>query len=211
MRPYIAVSVILIVATIVASAVAYPSLPDSIKSHWNAKGEADGYMSKGLALSIVPALSVLMFILFVAIPMIDPLKKNIEKFRKHYEGMVVVILVFMLYMHLLTIAANTTLLLNMTIMIMPAMALLMYYMGIVLDNAKQNWFVGIRTPWTLSSRKVWDLTHKRGAKMFKALAVLALAGILMGEWGVFVFIAVVLVAAFYLVLYSYLVYRKENK
>jgi len=64
----------------------------------------------------------------------------------------------------------------MGIVLAPGLFVLFYYLGILMQHSRRNWFVGIRTPWTLSSDVVWEKTHKRGGLVFKACAVLVLAG-----------------------------------
>jgi len=58
-------------------------------------------------------------------------------------------------------------------MMVPALGILFYYCGILIENAKRNWFIGIRTPWTLSNEKVWERTHKIGGKLFKIAGLIA--------------------------------------
>ena len=80
-----------------------------------------------------------------------------------------------------------------------------------MENAKRNWFVGIRTPWTLSSETVWNKTHKLGAKMFKIAVLLAFIGFFFGSYAIFFVLIPVLSAAGYLMAYSYFEYQKEAK
>jgi uncharacterized membrane protein len=81
----------------------YPLMPEKIVSHWNANGQVDGYMSKFWGLFLMPLVSIGLFLLFVLIPRIDPLKMNIEQFRKHYDGFVVLVIAFLFYIYILTI------------------------------------------------------------------------------------------------------------
>jgi len=138
----------------------YPQMPDRIASHWNAQGQVDGYMSKFWGLFLMPIISVGLLLLFILIPRIDPLKSNIQQFRKYFDGFVVLIMVFLFYLYLLTIFWNSGNRFNMIAFLSPAFAILFYYSGILIENTKRNWFIGIRTPWTLSSDRVWDKTHK---------------------------------------------------
>jgi uncharacterized membrane protein len=89
--------------------------------------------------------------------------------------------------------------------------LLFFYIGILLENAKRNWFIGIRTPWTLSSEKVWNKTHKLGSKMFKISGIIVLIGFLFQKYVTYFILIPTLFVAFYLVIYSYVEYRKEKK
>ena len=189
----------------------YPQMPDMVASHWNAKGEVNDYMPKFWGTFLMPIVSFFMLLLFMLIPKIDPLKANIEKFRKYFDSFIVLITIFLFYVYLLSIAWNVGLRFDMGRLMAPAMGLLFYYCGILIENAKRNWFIGIRTPWTLSSDSVWEKTHKIGAKLFKACGLIALLGIVVPQYAFLIVIVPALFAAIYTTLYSYLEYQKEVK
>lgn len=147
--------------------------------------------------------------LFLLIPRIDPLKANIEKFRAYYDGFIIFLLLFMFYVHALTLVWNFGIRFNMTTALLPAMGFLFYYIGIVMENAKRNWFIGIRTPWTLSSDNIWDKTHKLGAKFYKAAGLAAILGIFFGKYALFFSLIPIIFVSLYLIVYSYLEYKKE--
>jgi uncharacterized membrane protein len=203
----IAVGVVIILFAV--GIYVYPQLPDTVASHWNAQGQVNGYMSKVWGLFLVPLISVGLVLLFVAIPRIDPLKANIERFRTFYDRFVVLFMVFFLYLYLLTILWNSGVRYNFGQVLAPAFAGLFYYVGVVIEHAKRNWFVGIRTPWTLSSEDVWDKTHAVGAKLFKIIGVVALLGVFFPTYAVFFVLVPVLVVAGYLIVYSYFAYQRE--
>lgn len=189
----------------------YPQMPDKIASHWNAKGEVDGYMSKFWGLFLMPIVSFGLLLLFIIIPKIDPLKANIEKFRKYYNGFVVLIIIFLFYIYLLTIFWNTGVRFDMTQVLAPALGILFYYVGVLTENAKRNWFIGIRTPWTLTNEKVWNKTHKIGGKMFKISGVIALFGLVLPRYAIFFMVVPVVFVAVYTIIYSYFEYKKHEK
>lgn len=208
-------SEIIILGIIVVSSLIgmyfYPRMPGAIASHWNTRGEVDGYMSKFWGLFLMPLISLCLLLLFVLIPKIDPLKGNIEKFRNYYDGFIVLMIVFLFYVYLLTIFWNVGLRFNMIQVLAPAFAILFYYCGILIENAKRNWFIGIRTPWTLSSDKVWERTHKIGGRLFKITGVVGLLGVLFHDYAMlFILMPVILITA-YTVLYSYFEYQKETR
>ena len=189
----------------------FPEMPEKIASHWNAQGEVNGYMSKFWGIFLMPFISVGLFLLFMIIPRIDPRKSNIEKFRKYYNNFILLIIVFLFYIYLLTIFWNMGFRFNMITLLSPAFAILFYYSGVLIENAKMNWFIGIRTPWTLSSEKVWDKTHKIGGKLFKIAGIIAIGGILFQNYAIFFIIVPILLAAIYSVVFSYIEYQKEIK
>ena len=108
------------------------------------------------------------------IPKIDPLKENIAKFRPYFDLFILLLFGFLFYLYLLTIAWNLGYRFNIIQLMAPAFGLLIYYAGVLIENSKQNWFIGIRTPWTLSSEKVWNKTNRQAGKLFKAAGVLSL-------------------------------------
>ncbi len=192
------------------SAYAYPMVGDEVASHWNAKGEVNGYMSRSWGLFLLPAFMAGLVVLFAVIPSIDPLRKNIEGFRNYYEGFIALILLFMLVLHAQTILWNLGLQVSPAKTMPPMLGVLFYGVGMLLEKSKRNWFIGIRTPWTLSSDIVWDKTHKLGAKLYKICGALSFAAILFGGYEIIVSVAPILISSAYLLIYSYLEYRKIN-
>jgi uncharacterized membrane protein len=92
----------------------------------------------------------------------------------------------------------------------PALAILFYSTGILIENAKRNWFIGIRTPWTMSSDKVWDKTHKLGGKLFKIVGILALLAIFFESYAILIIVVPVIIVSIYTIVYSYFGYQKEK-
>jgi len=211
MRKSEAISLGIILLALFFSIYFYPSLPEKMAVHWNLKGEVDRYLSKQFALLLIPAISLAMLLLFILIPKIDPLRQNIEEFRKYYDGFLILITAFLIYVHFLVLGWNLKLRFSMLQALSPAFAILLYYLGTLTENAKQNWFVGIRTPWTLSSEKVWQKTHKIGGKLFRICGVIALIGFFFPDLA-FLFIFVPLLSVcICMIAYSYFEYRKVER
>jgi len=187
----------------------YPQMPEKMAFHWNLEGHVDRYVSKFWGLFFEPFISIGLFLLFLVIPKIDPLRQNIEKFRKYYDGFVVLVIAFLFYLYLLTIFWNIDIRFSMIQFLAPAFGILFYGCGILTENAKRNWFIGIRTPWTLSSEKVWEKTHRIGGKLFKVAGVVALFGVFFQSYALFFILIPVILVAAYTVVYSYLEYQKR--
>lgn len=200
----------IILLSFVLGAYLFPQMPEKMASHWNIKNQVDGYMSKLWGLFLMPLISVGMFLLFFLIPRIDPLKNNIEKFRKYFDNFIILIIIFLFYIHLLTIFWNMGLRFNMGQLMMPAMAMLFYFCGALIEKTKRNWFIGIKTPWTLSSDRVWDKTHQLGGKLFKAVGIITFFGVIFPNYAFFLIIFPVIIVTIYTIIYSYLEYRKEK-
>jgi len=187
-----------------------PRLPYLMASHWGINGQVNGYVSKNFGIYFMPVLSLFLYFLFRFLPSVDPYKKNFKEFQNYYNNFICVIFSFLFYIYLLTIFWNLEYRFNMVQLLSPALAVIFYYAGILTQNAHRNWFVGIRTPWTLSSVTVWQKTHKLGGKLFKLTALLSLFGLIIPQLALYLLLVPVLLATTIVFVYSYLEYQKEN-
>jgi len=205
------ISLLIIMISFIIGISFYSLLPDKVASHWNARGEVDGYMSKFGGLFLMPIISLVLLLLFIIIPKIDPLKHNIEKFRKYFDGFIVLMMLFLFYLYILTILWNIGVRFNFVHLLVPIFSIFFYYCGILIQKAQRNWFIGIRTPWTLSNEQVWNKTHKIGGILFKIAGIISLIGILLPEYALFFVICPVIIASLFPVIYSYFAYQKLTK
>jgi uncharacterized membrane protein len=210
-RTSIIIIVILILIGVIAGALLYNRLPDPVASHWNERGVVDGYMARFWGVWMMPLVATGMFLLFLLIPLIDPLKANIAAFREYFNTFIVLFVAFLLYIHGLTLAWNLGYRFDMGGAMLPALGLFFIYAGVLIGKAKRNWFIGIRTPWTLSSDTVWAETHRIGAKLFMASGILALIGAFFGPYAVWFIMVPLIGSSLFLVVYSYVLYQRENK
>jgi uncharacterized membrane protein len=205
----ITIITLLVLSFIVAIAL-YPVMPDPMPSHWNAAGEINGYMSKFWGLFLMPLITLGMVLLFIAIPRIDPLKANIAQFIEAYNLMIVLFVLYMLYVYALTLFAALGYQFNMTTMLLPAMGLLFIAIGFLIGKAKRNFFIGIRTPWTLSSDTVWARTHQLGKWTFIGSGIVCILCTFLGETAFWIMMLAILIAAFVPIVYSYILWKREN-
>jgi immunity protein, SdpI family len=211
-RTTIIVSLIVILAATIASAIVYPHLPEMAASHWNAAGQVDGSMPRFWAAFLMPLVSVGLLLLFLVIPSIDPLKANIVKFRGYFNGFITLIIVFMLFIHGVTLAWNLGYdQFNIGNAIVPAVGLIFIFAGVMMMKTKRNFFIGIRTPWTLSNDTVWEETHKLGGKLFIGAGIITMLAMFFGENGIWILLPVALLAGFVPVVYSYFLWRRISK
>ena len=202
---------VLIAAATVAGLLLWNRLPDQMASHWNINDQVDGYMSKTWGVFMMPLITVGLFVIFLVVPSIDPLKANIAQFREAFNLFIILIVAFMLYIHGLTLVWSLGYTdFKMSTSMLPAMGLLFIFVGFMLRKAKRNFFIGIRTPWTLSSDTVWDKTHRLGAVLFMASGVLAIIGGIFGGMTAFWLLFVPLMGStLFLLVYSYVLYQRE--
>lgn len=150
------------------AAAAWPSLPDRIPTHWNLEGNPDGFGGKTFGLLVLPTAMLLVHGLLELIPRISPRDWPIAPFAAAYETLRIAILGFLLYVMVLMVAAGLGHAVAMTPLLMGGLGALFLVVGSQLDDVTPNYFVGIRTPWTLADREVWRRTHALGARSFMA-------------------------------------------
>jgi uncharacterized membrane protein len=208
----IIVSILLVTATL-AGILFWNRLPEPMASHWNVNDQVDGYMPKFWGVFMLPLMALGMFLLFSVIPSIDPLKANIERFREAFNLFIVLLVGFMVYIYGLTLAWNLGYNgFRMSGAMLPAIGLLFIFIGYMLRTAKRNFFIGIRTPWTLSSDRVWDETHRIGAALFIISGVLAFVGGLFGGTTAFwLMFAPIIGSTIFLLVYSFVLYQRETR
>jgi uncharacterized membrane protein len=204
-------AILLILLSFAVGAYAYALLPEQVVSHWNLSGNADGYLPKFFGAFLIPGMLVLLLVLLVTLPKIDPLRANIEAFKTHYYRFVLVIMSFLFLVYLQSILWNLGTRISFNVSMPVLLGCLFFYVGILLEKSKRNWFVGIRTPWTLSSDEVWGKTHRLGAKIFKVAGGLAVVSVLLPAYAFVIVIGLVVAAALGTVIYSYVAYTKLMK
>jgi uncharacterized membrane protein len=207
---HISIIALIIISFLIAISI-YNILPEKVASHWNEKGEVDGYMSRFWGIFLTPLIMIACFLLLIFLPKLDPLKRNIKKFEKYYDLTIFIIIAFLLYVHILTILANVGVAFNMNYPVILGVAVLFYFLGIILPKCKRNWFIGIRTPWTLSSDKVWAKTHRLGGKLFRIFAIILALTLLVPDYSIVILLITIFIVIIYLVVYSYLQHKKEKK
>ena len=203
---------IMIIGATTAGLVLWNRLPDQMASHWNINDQVDGYMPKLWGVFMDPLITLGMFVLFLVIPGIDPLKANIAQFREAFNLFIVLIVAFMLYIYGLTLVWNLGYTgFQMSTSMVPAIGLLFVFIGFMLRQAKRNFFIGIRTPWTLSSDRVWDKTHQIGSTLFMLAGALAVIGSFLGGVVAFWMLMIpIFGSTIFLVIYSYVLYKQET-
>jgi uncharacterized membrane protein len=207
------VVLVMIAAATLAGLLLWNRLPDPMASHWNVHDQVDGYMPKFWGVFLLPLITLGMFGLFLIVPSIDPLKANIAQFHEAFNLFIVLVVGFMIYLYGLTLAWNLGYNnFKMSGAMLPALGLLFIFIGFLMKQAKRNFFIGIRTPWTLSSDTVWNETHRVGAILFIISGALAFIGGFFGGTTAFWLLFVPIIGStIFLLVYSYILYRRETR
>jgi len=185
-----------------------------IPSHWNFRGEIDGYSSKWTAVLLFPGINILLFIIMLALPIISVrYRETPERFSRMVPLITNIIIFFFAIIHIYTLLLGAKLVLANGNFTYYAIGLMFILLGNILPKMPSSFFIGIRTPWTLSSEYVWRKTHKVGGICFVINGLLMI--FIPAIWGnnvtTMIIMSVLFIALLlYSVLYSFLLYKKEE-
>jgi uncharacterized membrane protein len=199
-----------IAAMFIAAAWAWGKLPDRLPTHWNLHGQVDGYGGKFAGLLLMPMVAGGMYLLILVLPLIDPGKKNYANFAGTFNVIRLALLLFFAGMFVVMLLIDFGNHVDMTTYICLATGLLFIVLGNFMSKLRPNWFVGVRTPWTLSSKLSWNKTHRLAGWLFVAMGVLlAIAGIVSTGWFFIAILTFDVTCLAWIMVYSYLVYRDD--
>jgi uncharacterized membrane protein len=205
------IPLLIVAAAFGASAIVYPMLPATIPTHWNLAGQPDKWSSRVWGAWMLPVFILGAWALTRVLPAIDPRGANYAKFGGAFEGIVISVMLFMLALHIVVLRASLGYPVDMRRVVPIGIGLVFLAIGNLLPRARPNWFVGIRTPWTLSSDRVWEKTHRFGGRVFVAAGILiTLAGLFAVQWAHAVAFTVILITVTTVLVYSYLEWKREQ-
>lgn len=203
-----------ILAVLAGTVVAYPLLPSTAPLHWDARGHVNGWGPRWSLFVYGPGMMGLIVLLFAALPWLSPKKFEVESFRATYLYLMIVVVALLAYCQMLIVAAAMGSILGVTIdisrAILGGVGLLIALMGNVLGKVRRNFFIGVRTPWTIANEQVWNATHRLAAKTFFAGGLVALGIAVLGEpfW---LALAAILLAALTPAMYSLIFYKRLER
>ena len=199
---------LLILAMFALALSAWPSAPDSVPVHWGLHGQVDRYGSKFEGLLLFPLVTVVLYIVMLALPNIDPGRLNYAGFTGAYTLLRLGLVGFMAALYGLMQIQIRGYKVDVEHAIFILIGILFVLMGSVMGKLRPNWFFGIRTPWTLSSKTSWVRTHRLGGWVFLIGGVAMIGTSMLPAARIYVLIGFG-VAVLWTVIYSYLVYRND--
>lgn len=191
-RNYFVVGVLIVLAAVVASVLFYPHLPSTVPTHWNSHGHVDGYGSRWAVLIPLPAVMAGLVLLMAALPWLSPRKYEVNGRNLRYLQIMLVLLVFFMYFHVVLLTAAAGQHFDVGKVVVGGVCALIAGMGPLLAGLPRNFYVGVRTPWTLADERVWVSTHRFAAKCLTAAGLL---GVVLTSVGAPIWAAVVILCA----------------
>lgn len=195
----------------IATIFMLPLLPEQIPIHWNVRGEIDNYASKYFSL-VTAGLPIILYGLMKVLPNIDPKKENYKKHSRSYQVIIFVLLLFFLILHWVTIGITMGMNINLSIIINIIIGILFIILGNEMPRIRHNYFLGIKTPWTIADERTWIKTHRVGGYVFGLIGILFLLTSLFTTPIMFtITLGATLGGVLFLFIYSYSIYKHTNQ
>lgn len=199
------------VIALLFSAVVFTKLPDQVPVHFDLKGQPDDWMARRYAAFAMPLFAVLITLMFNVLPNISPRRANMDRFSDTYWTIANMVVAFICVLHVLVLGRSLGWPVDVTTATLLCVGIMFMMMGNVLPRTRSNWWLGIRTPWTMESETVWRATHRLAGKTFMLGGVITVvAALLPAELRPWIAMAALGIAGFVPVIYSYLYWRREN-
>ena len=205
---YFGTCLLLVAAALAATLVAWDHLPARVPLHWNAHGRVDGYGPRWMLLAAGPGAMLAELAIFAALPALSPKRFALESFTRTYLRIMLAAVALAGYITAVLLWAALTGDADVTGALLAGVSVLIVVLGNVMGKVRRNFFIGIRTPWTLASERVWHATHRLAAKSMVAAGILGIGAALVGGIaGIVAWIAIVLAGVMVPVVYSFVHYR----
>jgi len=206
------IPILMILISISLWLIFYPQLPDQVPMQWGVDGSVNWSASKFIALFTNNGMYVLLYLIILFSPKIDPKKKNYQQFSRSYEIITLSIMSLFLLINLIVLFTSLGYPLQIHFFIPILVGLLLIIFGNYMQTIKPNWLFGIRTPWTLDNEEVWRKTHRLGARIFIILGfILITTPFISDQYVLPVTLISIFVGALIPIFYSYYLYQKLNK
>jgi uncharacterized membrane protein len=207
MKRYLLLCLVLVAAACAATMYAWPMLPERVPVHWNIDGVVNGYGPRAALWLLGPGLISLMALCGVLLPRISPRRFDMSGFEPTYYYLCGVVACMLAYVYALTLVAVLHGAVPMQKTVPAGVFILLILIGNPMGKVRRNFFMGIRTPWTLASERVWYATHRLAAKLMVASGLLGLFALWLGvpHWAL---LALMLAWALLSAGYSLLLYKR---
>jgi uncharacterized membrane protein len=184
--PSIALTVLALAGSLYVYQARDSLLPEKVPVHWNAEGKANGFVQREdassllLYLLLVPAIMGGMVLLTVVLPWLSPKHFEIDRFRGTYGYIMFLIVALCAYIQVANVLGMMERPFDTVKLLIGGMMLFFALLGNVMGKVRRNFYVGVRTPWTLASDAVWEATHRLAAWLMVVGGVAGFIALLLG-------------------------------
>jgi uncharacterized membrane protein len=204
---------VIIAIQMIVAIYGFAVLPATVPIHWGIHGEVNGYGPKWVGTFLFPLMSIGIFVLvrllLAAGPRLGGRENSVANLRL---GRIILsgIALFLLIVQLSALAQTLGASFDMTMVVMLALSVLFIFLGNYMGKIRRNFWMGIRTPWSLASALVWERTHRLGGWLFVAVGLIGIpCSFVPGArpWGI---VVPVIAVSIILCIYSYACYRRQE-
>jgi uncharacterized membrane protein len=188
-------------------------LPDPLPTHWNVRGEPDAWVARDRALPYLllpPAVMAGLLLLTFVLPWLSPKQFDVDRFRPTYHFIMALLVALMGYVHAAILAGYLWPGLDTVRLLVAGLLLFFAVLGNVMGKVRRNFWIGVRTPWTLASEAVWIGTHRHAAWLWTAFGLIGAVAVLLGAPLIACFVGLMAVAL-WPVLYSLWLYKRLER
>jgi uncharacterized membrane protein len=217
MRRWLTLSVLLAVAALAVTLYVwlfrYADLPERLPTHWNIDGKVDGSIGKEDFLAtflVMPGFMVGWVGLTLLLPLVSPQRFKVDSFRDTYAFCMALGQALLLFLHVVIILGAMEAVVHVDRLIVGGLMPFLVLVGNVLGKLRRNFWMGIRTPWTLADPAVWERTHRLGAWLFVAAGLFGLVEVLAGLSLIWPLVGLV-VASIVPAIYSLWIYKRLER
>jgi uncharacterized membrane protein len=201
---------VLFATAVAAAAWSYSSLPERVPIHWNVRGEVDGWGGRAFGSFGMLGLFFGTYLLLLLLPLVDPRRPSYARFRSTYRLLRWCTTLLMVGIWAVVLLAARGVPVRVDVVAPVGVSLLLIVIGNTMGRLRPNWFVGIRTPWSLANDEAWRLTHRVSGPVWVAAGLLGLLGPLVGgPSGAIMMIGPIVGAAAFSIVYSYFAYKRS--
>jgi uncharacterized membrane protein len=201
---------VLLILMFLLAAAAWGTAPDRVPVHWNLAGQPNRWGGRFEGLLAVPFEALGLYLLLLLLPRLDPGRANYATFASSYASLRLLVLLFFAGLEVTLTLASHGRPVNMAVIAPLMFGGLLVLIGNLMGKLRPNWFVGIRTPWTLSSKASWTRTHRVGGWLLIASGLLVMSCAVFRRPAYQIGVAIVCGAFIvYLIIHSYVVWKHD--
>lgn len=205
---YFAACIVLAAIAFVATLLAWPHLPERVPLHWNVHGQVDGWGPRGMLMVVGPGAMLGELVIFALLPLLSPKRFEVESFMRTYLRIMLAVTLLAGYITAVLLFAGVTGHVDVSAALFGGISVVLVFLGNLMGKVRRNFFIGIRTPWTLASERVWYATHRLAGKTLVAAGIASFVAALWGGLaGTVAWLALVLAGVLVPVVYSFVHYK----
>jgi len=206
----------LVVLSFIISMSFYAYLPQQIPSNWTVKGEAYGYLPKFQGAFLFPFINVGVLLLIGILSRIKPSSEKKKRFAHYYDQFAILFVCWYICLQLQILLWAIDIKVKFFLVFFIGLGVLCFHFGMMFTNAKRDWFIALRSRWTLSSEEAWQKTHKTGGRYIKIAGVITIiSAFLPTPYSMFISVFSIAVVGCGLIIYAcifgYFKYRQQMK